>query len=389
MTASWNNLWGILRNEKPERVRVRPDVWGDLHLANMTWNLRQVRKRVKVPVMGVIKANAYGHGLRAVGRFLDRNGIDALMVGKLEEAIHLRDAGVRCPILNFGPLSLPDAEVLARYEIEQSVFTQEIERLSQKMERQNTILKVHIHVDTGMGRMGIPYHQALAYIKKAAGLKGLHIQGVSTTLTEDPEFDKIQMERFLTLCRQAKASGISIGFRHACSSAGVMSMPSSCLDMVRPGILLYGYYPNEDTQRQDELALRPVLHVKTRVAAVKTLRPGDSVSYHRAYTAQAAERIAVIPVGYSDGFPPSAVKGGAVLIRGRRFPLIGAVTANHSVVRVGSDPSVSVGDEVVLLGTQGNEKIFAPELGRWSGLSSYRILIGLNPSLQKIIRKGL
>jgi alanine racemase len=233
--------------------------------------------------------------------------------------------------------------------------------------------------------MGIPYHEALPFIEKVSSLKGLSIKGISTTLTEDDEFDREQLRRFLRLCREAESRGISLGLKHAASSDGMLDLPSSRLDMVRPGIALYGYYPSEKTQKEDRFQLRPVLQLKSRVVATKTLRPGDSLTYHRKYTAKKREKIAVVPVGYSDGYPSNAVNKASVLIRERRFPLIAAITANHCLALLKENSPVSTGDEVVLLGIQGKEKITADDIARWAESSSYKILIGLNPLLPRNI----
>ncbi|NIM92050.1 MAG: alanine racemase [Candidatus Aminicenantes bacterium] len=361
------------------------DPWIELDLENMSWNLSQARKLVKVPVMAVIKANAYGHGLIETGKHLERIGIDYLMVGKLQEALLLRKAGVSARILNFGSFSPAEEEEIILNDISQSVFTESVLSLDQTSLRLGKKTKIHIHMDTGMGRMGIPYHQALPYLEKVSSLKGLAIEGVSTTLTEDDEFDREQLRRFLRVCGEAESKGISLGLRHAASSDGMMDLPSSRLDMVRPGIALYGYYPSEKTQKEDRLQLRPVLQLKSRVVSVKALRPGDSLSYHRRYTAKKPEKIAVIPVGYSDGYPSNAVNKASVLIRGKRFPLIAAITANHCVALMKANTPVSIGDEVTLLGLQGKERITAVALSSWAGVSTYKILIGLNPLLPRVI----
>jgi alanine racemase len=165
----------------------------------------------------------------------------------------------------------------------------------------------------------------------------------------------------------------------------MLDFPSSRLDMVRPGIALYGYYPSEKTQQEDRLQLRPVLQLKSRVVSVKALRPGDSLSYHRKYTAKKQKKIAVITVGYSDGYPPNAVNKASVLIRGERYPLIAAITANHCLALLKENSPVSTGDEVVLLGIQGKQRIAADEIARWAEVSAYKILIGLNPLLPRVI----
>jgi alanine racemase len=361
------------------------DPWIELNLENMGWNLRQVKKRAKVPVMAVVKANGYGHGLVEVGKFLETQGIDCLMAGKLQEALLLREKGVSCPVLNFGRFGPKDAEEIILHNISQSVFDEEVKDLSRAGLKLGKKAKIHIHVDTGMGRMGISYRRAWAFIQIVSELKGISIEGISTTLTEDDDFDREQLNRFLSLCEKAKKKGISLGLKHAASSDALLDLPSSHLDMVRPGITLYGYYPSEKTRKQDPLRLKPVLQLKARVVAVKDLQPGDSLSYHRIYTAEKNEKIAIIPVGYSDGYPPDTVDKAQVLIRGKRYPLIAAITANHSASLLGNNSRVAVGDEIVLLGRQENEKITAEDIAGWAGVSAYKILIGLTPLLPKMI----
>lgn len=367
------------------RMHCSQDPWIELKLEAMTWNLNQIRRLVKVPVMAVIKANGYGHGLVKVGQYLEKCGIDYLMVGKLQEALLLRKVGVTSPILNFGSFCSEEAEGIIQNDITQSVFNKQVSYLNKAALKLEKKAKINIHVDTGMGRMGIPFHRALPYIEKVSSMKGLLIKGVSTTLTEDDDFDREQLDHFLRLCREAEVKGISLGLKHAASSDGILDLPSSHLDMVRPGITLYGYYPSDKTQKEDRLRLKPVLQLKSRIVAVKTLRPGDTLSYHRKYTARKKEKIAILPVGYSDGYPPSAANKASVLIRGKRFPLVAAITANHAVVLLEKNSQVTVGDEVVLLGFQGREKITADEVSSWAEVSAYKILIGLNSLLPRII----
>jgi alanine racemase len=371
--------------EKGERATAQQncDPWIELHLENMTWNLTQIRKVAKVPVMAVIKANAYGHGLVEIGRHMEKAGIDYLMVGKLQEALWLREKGVSTSILNFGPFGSEDAKAIIQNNISQSVFDKKVSNLNKEALKLGKQANVHIHVDTGMARMGISYRDALPYVKAVSLLKGVFVEGISTTLTEDDDFDKEQLTRFRHVCEEAEKEGISLGLKHAASSDGVLDLPSSHLDMVRPGITLYGYYPSDKTQKEDRLALRQVLQLKSRVVDVKTLHPGDSVSYHRKYTAQKKEKIAIIPVGYSDGYPPNVIDKGFVLIKGKRFPLIAAVTANHCTALLEENTAVSAGDEVVLLGSQGKEKITADEIADWTEVSAYKILISLNPFLPR------
>jgi alanine racemase len=361
------------------------DPWIELNFKNLGWNFKQIRKLARVPVMAVVKANAYGHGLFEVSKFLEEQGVDYLMVGKLQEAFILREKGITCPILNFGRFHPDQANEIIKQDISQSVFDQDVKSLSQAALKLNKKAKAHIHVDTGMGRMGISFRKALPYIKTAASLEGVLIQGISTTLTEDNDFDHVQLNRFAHLCGKAEKTGISLGLKHAASSDGVLELPSSHLDMVRPGITLYGYYPSEKTRKEHKLGLKPVLQLKARVAVVKELQKGDSLSYHRKYTAQKKEKVAIIPVGYSDGCPVNIVDKAHVLIREKRFPLIAAITANHAVVLLDDNSKITVGDEVVLIGKQGSEAISSEDIASWAEVSSYKILIHLNPHLPKVL----
>lgn len=361
-----------------------PSVWIELDLNNMGWNLKQIKKAVGIPVMAVIKANAYGHGISLVGSYLDKVGIDSLMVGKFQEAVQLRNAGVSCSIHNFGPISETDTKWLIEHSVSQSVFSEKIYTLDSMALQIGKKALVHIHVDTGMGRMGIPYHDAPAYVNKVARLSGVKIMGISTTLTEDVKYDKTQLDRFNDICQGLQKEGISLGLKHAVSSGGIFTFPSAYLDMVRPGITVYGYYPSDSTQAEDSMALRPVLQLKTRVEAVKELRSGDSVSYHRVYKAKKKEKIAILPIGYSDGYPSTAVNKGSVLIQGELKPIIASITANHMVVLLSKDSPVSVGDEAVLIGTQGDASISGFDVAQWADISIYKLLISLNPLLARI-----
>ena len=361
------------------------DPWVELNLHNMGSNLSNIRKQISVPVMAVIKANGYGHGLVEVGRYLDRIGIDALFVCKLQEAVQLKDAGVACPVLNFGPFGVEDAETLVGMDISQSVFSEGVRFLDQTAIKMGKTAHVHIHIDAGMGRAGISYRDAMPFIEMVASLEGIHIAGTSMTLPEDHDFDQEIMERFISLCREADTMGISPGLKHAASSDGILTFPSFYLDMVRPGIMLYGFYGNDAVEKENRLDLKPVLQLKSRVTAVKDLRPGDSVSYRRSYRAEKHERFALIAIGYSDGYPVKAVSGGEVLINGERYPVIARVTANHIEVLLRPESNVQPGDEVVLIGSQGKETISALDLARWGEVTVYQLLARLNPFLPRRI----
>ena len=369
---------------KGERAHGRGDPWIEIHLNHLAWNLRQLKKRVKVPIMAVVKANAYGHGLVEVARAAETAGADSLMVGKLREAMALREAGVRCPILNFGPLAREDCAEIVEWNISQSVYTDDIVYLQEAAAKLGKRASVHIDIDTGMARTGVHPAKALPLMEKTASLPNIKIDGVCTTLTEDPEFDKKQLGRFLEICSAAAARGIPFGARHAASSAGVFYSPEFYLDMIRPGITLYGYYPNDRTRKEDALHLKPVLRLSARVIFIKDLVPGESLSYLRAYKAAKEMRVAAVGIGYSDGYP--FLFGGKVqaLIGKKKFPVLNAVTSNHTMVDLGADREVRIGDEVRLIDPDKGTGLTADALAERSGVPDYKILIGLNPLLPRI-----
>jgi len=369
------------------RVAGHWDARAEIHLGHIVWNFSQLKKRVKTRVMAVVKANAYGHGIVDVSRALEKAGADWLMVGKLEEAVELRDAGVRCPILNFGPFDRQDGDEIVKRNISQSIYSGDAALLHEAALKHGRRASFHIDIDTGMSRTGGPYRQALTLIKKTTFLSHLKMDGIMTTLTEDPEFDREQVRRLLEVCSAAKKKGISLSLRHAASSAGLLASPEYYLDMVRPGITLYGYYPNAQTQKEDALELRPALKLFARVIFIKDLEPGESASYHRTFVAQRPTRVATVGIGYSDGYPPQLGGKGSVLIRDKKFPVLNAVTSNHLMVELGEDRDIRIGDEAVLIDPDRSAGLTADVLAEQSGVSDYKILIGLNPRLPRLFRQ--
>ena len=378
--------------------------WIELDRGALAANLAAVKEAAGGrPVMAVVKANAYGHGLVPTAQTLVEAGADALMVVTVDEALAVRDAGIEVPLLNFGPYDADAAEELVRRGIEQTIYTEEaIDGMARAAQRAGeATAPVHVMIDTGLGRVGVPHTRAQEILVAAAEDPQLRIAGTLTTLTEDPDFDREQFLRFEAVCREATSAGIDLGVRHLASSAGVLDFPEAGLDMVRPGIMLYGQYPNERSRRDRPIELMPVLSLKAKVAYIKTLQRGESVGYLRAYTARSVERVATLPIGHSEGYPPAAVTGeGHVWIHGRACPLVGEVTSNHVEVRVPEGLEVQIGDVATLItaapggesdgdmgaragdGT-GNLPPNADVLGDWTGVSVYGLLMRLNPLLPR------
>jgi alanine racemase len=336
------------------------DPWIELDTDALASNLREIRKRVGArPIMAVVKCNAYGHGDIEIATALQRiSGVRHFMVVKTREAAGLRQNGVAGMILNVGTFSRQQIPDLLQHDISQAVYTSAVDELSAQAGRAGMIAKVHIYVDTGMGRVGVPHGSALAFIEKVARLPNVNIEGTFTDMTEDDDFNPVQIERLTSVCNRANNRGIDTGIRHAASTAEVDRYPYAWLDMVRPGSCIVGLEP----ERQHNLAIRPVMSFKTRVAYVKTLRAGETLSYHRAYKIEKETRIATLPCGYSDGYPPVVTNLADVLIRGRRHRVVGPITANHMMVDVTHSPEIVIGDEVVLWGEQGDQRVTLLEL---------------------------
>ena len=360
----------------------RIDPWLEIDTDHLLGNLAQVRRHVgDTPVMAVVKCNAYGHGTVGVARVLAKAGVEDFAVVKVAEAIALREDGCEARILNFGAFSPREVDDLVRFGITQSVFTDSVTLLADAARRLGEPARVHIKVDTGMSRVGVGYQGAIDFIEMVAALPGVEIDGLFTTLTEEPDFDLVQVQRLRQVSEQATARGISVGTVHAASSSAVAKHPDAYLDMVRPGNAIYGF------EQLPGLELRSTLSMRTRVILVKRLSPGDSVGYHRVHRVDEEMLLATLPVGYADGYPPQAVGTADVLIRGRRHPVIAYISANHTLVDV-TGSEVGEGDEVVLFGTQDGATISVSELAERTGRSPYQLATGLSPLLPRVFVPG-
>ena len=358
------------------------DPWLEIDTAALAHNISQIRAKTgNVPLMGVVKANAYGHGAVAIAQELQQHGINRFAVAKVAAAIALRQSGFAGPILNLGPFSTQEARLLIQHNIEQSVYNETVDVLAAAARELGQPARVHIKIDTGLSRVGVPFGAALPFVVDVAARRELALAGLFTTLVEDAAFDPTQITRLQEVVAAVKAQGIDPGIVHAASSAAAIQGTAPLLDMVRVGNGFYGFEP------QTLVDTKPILSLRARVITVKTLLPGDSIAYHRRGLIERETRVATLPVGYADGYPFNAVDHGAqVLIRGRRWPLIVYMSANHVTVDVTGDPTIQVGDEAVLFGRQGAETISISELAGWAGSSEYKICTNLSPLLPRIFR---
>lgn len=357
--------------------------WIEVDLSALSHNIKQISRFSGTKLMPVIKANAYGHGAVQVACHLEQMApVYGLCVGVVREAIALRECGVKIQILNLGHYTKAEANRIVALNISQSVFTGAVAWLDQAAREQNRVAGVHIKIDTGLGRVGVPYHEAVDFIEQVANMANVHIEGVFTSLSEDPDFDKIQMIRFHSTLRRAEAKEISLGIKHAASSAAVLEYPASGLDMIRPGIMVFGHYPSSAERRLKRIDLKPALTLKARVVYVKDMRAGDTIAYHRVYKAHGEETTITGGIGYVDGYPTDLAGKAECLIRGTRHPLIAAVTANHIYVRSRRD-DIEPGEEIVLYGKQREEEIPLEEIVQLCEHSEYNLLTRLSPSLPR------
>jgi alanine racemase len=363
------------------------DPWVEVHAGHLRANAAEVYKRTRVPILAVIKNNGYGAGVVNVARALEPlGGIHGFAVVKLQEAVALRDAGIRKPVLLMGPADEREFAGIARRDITFMIYTPVVPTLERAAAEVGRSIPVHVCVDTGLGRVGVPHAQALDLIRNVARARGVRLGGMMMTFTEDEAFDRVQLQRFRALAKELEEARIPSGVLHAASSYTLFQHQDAFLGMVRPGMALYGIYPEPKFRTMGVMNLVPAIALKARVAYVKQLQPGDSAGYNRAYIAQHPVWIATLPVGHADGLPRVAAKGGRVRIRGALYPIIASVSASHTIVEIGTERRVEIGDEAIVFDwTDGSRP---EDLGAACGASVYDLTMHLNPLLPRRILGG-
>ena len=369
--------------QRPTRILVDLDA--------ITHNLGAIRKRVGVPVMGIVKAEAYGHGLVPVARHLQAQGVDQLGVAFLEEGIALREAGITLPILVLGGIFGPQAADLIAHDLEVTVSSldklRQVEAAAGSLGRKAT---VHLKVDTGMERIGVHSYSCAALIEAAVASQWCTIKGIYSHLacSDDPSspMTALQVERFAEACAHFERLGAPMPLRHLANSGGVLHFPDTWLDMVRPGIVLYGVLPDPASQRS--MDLRPALSLVSQVVYFKVVRAGNPVSYGATWAPAADTRVVTVPSGYGDGWPRALSSRGQVLVRGHRYPVVGRICMDQFMVDIGCDSAWNE-DEVVLVGTSGAEKITVEDVALAAGTIGYEILTGLNGRIPRAYRGGV
>lgn len=353
-------------------------------------NIQNIHAWCKTPLLAVLKTDGYGHGAVRLAEELEEfSGVWGYAVATIEEAVELREAGLKKRILILGYV-FPDAyETMIKYRITPTIFdTESAELLNAEVKKQGERIPVHIKVDTGMSRIGLPdTKEGMETVKKIAASDALTVEGIFTHLAQADETDQTpaqqQIRRFRTFCCELEKEGIDIPLKHCANSAGIIGFASAKMELMRAGIILYGLMPSEEVPA-DIIRLKPILSWKSAVTFVKTLPEGVPVSYGGTYITSGETVVATIPVGYGDGYPRLLSNKGSVLIRGQRAPIIGRVCMDQFMVDVTKIGSVRRGDEVTLIGRDQEEEIRIEEIAGLCGTIHYEIACNINKRVPRI-----
>lgn len=367
-------------------------VWAEVYLERLKHNLREVRRLVgpRVAIFAVVKADAYGHGAIHAARAFLEAGANYLAVALPEEGIELRKAGFDVPILVFGPYLAGQGEAFAGYGLTATLASYEgLNDLSAFCRAEGCTVPVHVKIDSGMGRVGVRPSEALDFLKAVAGGRGVSLQGAYTHMARADETDKQsaleQYERFTGVLNEAGRAGIDIPIKHMANSAGIIDLPQTYLDAVRPGIMLYGLYPSDEVDKS-RVTLEPAMELKARVSHVKRVPADTPVSYGGIYRSSCETTIATLPLGYADGYSRILNgRGAEALIGGRRCAVAGRICMDQTMVDVGDAP-VKIGDEAVLFGHQGEGFIHTDEIARKLGTINYEVTCMVSRRVPRIYK---
>jgi len=356
--------------------------------------MREIRRLTQKNafVTAVIKADGYGHGSKKIAQTLLDNGADRFAIAVVDEGIELRRSGFKVPIMILGFTDCERAEEIISYDLEQAVYSWDLaEALSKEAEKQGKIAKIHIKIDTGMGRIGLPPDKAsVQLIKKISQLSNLVIEGIFTHFAvadaSDKAYTKGQYEKFNWICGELSRENVKINVRHCGNSATIIDLPDMHMDMVRAGIILYGLKPSDEVML-GKLELRQVMSLKVRISHVKEIEAGQSVSYGRKFIAGKKSRIASLPIGYADGYTRMLSGKAEALVKGIRVPVIGRICMDQCMIDVTGIADVEAGDEVVLFGKQGGDFIHIDELAEKLDTINYEIVCMIGRRVPRVYIK--
>ncbi|WP_297436694.1 alanine racemase [uncultured Clostridium sp.] len=372
---------------------IRP-VWAEVNLDNIKSNMKAIKKMTKnKKIIGVVKADAYGHGAIDVAPVLLEEGADKLAVAVITEALELRSAGIKSDIMILGYTPLTFSEKLIVEDIEQTVYSLDYARgLAREALKLNTKAKIHLAIDTGMGRIGFLPEEDYEEILKVCRLPGLEVIGIFTHFAtadeRDKDYTRMQFDKFKKICDKLEREGIHIPLKHSSNSAAIMDLQETYLDGVRPGIIMYGYYPSKDVKIK-ELKLKPALTLKTNIVHLKTLNKDMYISYGRKFkTGRKETKVATLPIGYADGYTRLLNGKAKVIIRGKLAPVIGNICMDQCMIDVTDIEEVALGDEVILIGESNGVKFNADDIANLIGTINYEIICMLKNRVPRIYLKN-
>ena len=360
-----------------ENFPLRP-AWTEIDLGKLRRNLQLIRGELpkQVRLMAVVKDEAYGHGALDVARVAVEEGAWGFGLSTLEEAMHLREGGITAPLLLLGERQEAELEWCVAHDLTVCVNEPHTVRKLAKIAAEfGKRVPVHVKIHTGMSRYGVRWDEALPLIEKILAEKSLSLEGAMTHFSQSDETEKtfanLQFARFQEILNALEQKKIPVKLRHACNSGGFLDLPHAHLDMVRVGILLYGVFPSQVCRTIS--GIEPVMSVKAKIAAIQKLKPGEVVGYGMRYTATSERRIAILPIGYGDGFPRVRNEGCA-LIHGKRAPLIGGIAMDALMVDITDIPQAQMWDEAVLMGKQGADEITVRDIATLKKSVTYDVL---------------
>lgn len=384
-------------------MELKKRAWTEIDLDAVANNIKNIRAYVNPnsKIMGIVKADAYGHGHRNVARVLLENGADYLAVACLDEAVQLRREGFECPILILGYTDAEHADMLAKYDIIPACYDYDFAKAcsaaAQKFDKK---LKLHIKIDTGMGRIGLRYtedpevnQQTIDNILKMVILPGVEIDGIFTHFAvadaADDEYTEKQFERFSAVCGRLKSNGLDIPLKHCCNSAALIRFPHMHMDMVRPGIILYGHKPS-DFVDCGRLHLKPAMQFKAKITNIKEVEENTSISYGRKFVTAGKTKIATVAVGYADGYSRVLSGGAKVIAGGRLCDVVGNICMDQCMIDVTSVNNITVGNDVILFGKSDESELPVESLAERMGTISYEILCNIGKRIPRVfIQNGM
>lgn len=371
---------------------LRP-VWAEINLDNLAHNIKEIKRVTKAKeIIGVVKADAYGHGALDIAPTLLDNGVTRLAVAVLNEAVELRRGGIQCPIMILGYTPPNLLDLLIKYDIEQTVYSYDLAKeISDKAIEGSKIAKIHIAFDSGMGRIGfLPREEDISEVERISKLPNIKIDGIyshfSTADEKDKNYTYEQLKKFNWFYNILQERGIQINIRHIANSAAIIDMPETHFEAVRPGVILYGYYPSEEVDKT-KVYLKPVMSLKTNIVHLKKVPIGEYISYGRKFKTERESIIGTLPVGYADGYTRSLGEEAKVIINGKLVPVVGRICMDQCMVDLTNVPDVNLGDEVILMGEDSESKMTADELASILGTINYEVLCMISRRVPRVYVK--